>query len=219
MLPKKLPTFALLVAAWCWTSEANTYFDVACSGVNSELKCPDGELIEVLAMDTGSVLNAKCDARNQQASIYGTACLHPLMLGWVKSVCDNLERCRLPKPNIQMFTCPLLFEPFIQLTYKCKAKNPEMKEAVACENDVAKLQCEKGVIAILEAKYGRLDEVTCINGTSSMTFCSSPLAKKVVQESCALENKCEVEVSSENLGIPIHCDMLAKYLYVSYICI
>ncbi|XP_033471506.1 L-rhamnose-binding lectin CSL1-like [Epinephelus lanceolatus] len=217
MLSTRLTIIAFLAAAWFWTSEGKIYYDVACPGVNSELRCPQGRLIEVLSMQYGKKSSVDCAARSQPATSVRAQCIHWRMIGWVKSICDNLQRCRLPKPNVQMFICNKDKDNFIQYKYKCNIKSPDVKTAVFCEGQKALIECPRGRLNILHSTFGRFDEYICTDRASTMTFCSSPQAG-VIKKDCDGYRICKFLSNSGYLGKPAFCDDLPKYTTVDYVC-
>ncbi|XP_061536567.1 latrophilin-like protein 1 [Phycodurus eques] len=140
------------------------------------------------------------------------------MRGWIRFICDGLQRCRLPKPNSQMFVCDKT-DNFIQIKYKCHKRLPAVKKVVACEKETAHLQCDPSKdLMIIRAKYGRFDEHLCSKTPSIMTFCSSMSAQMIVQDECNGMNECSI-TADESLGVPHHCDDTPKYLIVDYECL
>ncbi|XP_051913723.1 uncharacterized protein LOC127595846 isoform X2 [Hippocampus zosterae] len=222
MFCTKLTTVSLLLGAWCWTLAAELYHEVACPGVNPKLKCPDGLRIRLKAVDYGLKEDADCSAPHRPAEVSTMMGFHPLFYGWVESICENEVYCRLPKPNITMFVQNWSPDNFIQISYTCEQEFEDMMSKVLCDGESQTLTCETGKLVILKAKYGRLDENTCTDTPSEMTFCNSPFAAARVEDVCyhnGITNKCTLTVNSDILGSPGPCDTLPKYLSVDYRCV
>ncbi|XP_071767409.2 L-rhamnose-binding lectin CSL3-like [Centroberyx gerrardi] len=218
----RLTTIALLAAAWCLPTEADLLYDVACPGVNNELKCPKGHMIKVTSITSGAQHASICAARHQQAPVARANCFHAGMLPWIKSVCNDWEYCRLPKPNSRMFICNYTPETFMQVSYMCQKKSDDLRTIVACEGETAKVKCDKGVIKVKKANYGRLDNQTCLKHKPSrptkMTFCMSYSATATVEYMCNGKQKCDFNVKTEILGVAWNCDKNPKYLKLHYVC-
>ncbi|XP_070786994.1 L-rhamnose-binding lectin CSL3-like [Enoplosus armatus] len=216
MLSTRLTVIAFLAAACCSTSDGN--YDVACPGVNNELKCPEGHVIEVQSIQHGVKSDADCAARSQPAKVSEKNCFHRAMTPWAKLICDNMGRCRLPKPHVLMFVCDYSKDAFIQYTFVCRKKSADVQTAVICGEQTADIKCEKGVLDIVKASFGRLDEKTCTDTPSKMTFCTSFTADGSVKEMCNGKKLCNLTASPDNLGQPVNCDKHPKYLTVDYVC-
>ncbi|XP_038570114.1 L-rhamnose-binding lectin CSL3-like [Micropterus salmoides] len=216
MLSTRLIIIALLAAAWCQTSYGN--YDVACPGVNSELFCPKGSVIEVLSMKHGLKSAAICADRTQPAVTSEKNCIDNRMIAWVKLVCDNMEHCRLPKPHPMEFLCDYSSDNFILTTYKCNLKRTDLQTTVICQGQAQDITCEKGVLHIVKASFGRFDENTCTQTPSTMTYCASAEADERVKKMCNNKNKCNIIASPDYLGKPTYCDNLPMYLTVDYVC-
>ncbi|XP_019712091.1 L-rhamnose-binding lectin CSL3-like isoform X3 [Hippocampus comes] len=222
MFCTKLTTVSLLLGTWCWTSAAAELFhEVACPGVNPKLKCPDGFRIALKGVDYGLKEDADCSAPHQRAKVSTETGFHPLFFGWVGSICENEEYCRLPKPNITMFIQNWSPDNFIQISYTCEPETEGTMSKILCEGETETLTCETGELVILKAKYGRLDENTCTETPSEMTFCNSVSAAARVMDWCyqnGFTHTCTITANSDNLGSPQPCDTLPKYLSVDYMC-
>ncbi|XP_042369390.1 L-rhamnose-binding lectin SML-like [Plectropomus leopardus] len=216
----KLTITVFLAAIWCWTAKGEFYTDVACPGVNSELKCPEGQEITVFSMEYGAKSSVDCSARDQPAMYPKWKCIHWSMLGWVQSICDGMQRCRLPKPHPDMLTCDRSEENFIQISYMCYTKSPDRRKVVFCENQRATLKCDRGRrLMITSTKFGRFDENTCTKGRpSKMTFCSSP-DNGYIKKRCEGMGSCSFVPNARTLGKPSYCDHLPKYALVEYLCL
>ncbi|XP_056287745.1 L-rhamnose-binding lectin CSL2-like [Pseudoliparis swirei] len=217
MLCTRLTIIALLAATQCLTSDGFLY-DVACPGVNGELQCPPGQVMEVKAVDSGLESDADCTDRTKSATVLKEDSLHSAMIYWVKLVCDYLEQCRLPKPDAGMFQHNYSNASFIQVTYDCRVKPADVITVVACENDIAEIQCENGKVQIETAKFGRFDKTTCTKTPLNMTFAASFPAKQHVKDKCNGLGSCSVNASMEELG-PTDPSYDHNYLIVDYICV
>ncbi|TNN70302.1 hypothetical protein EYF80_019516 [Liparis tanakae] len=113
--------------------------------------------------------------------------------------CDNLEQCRLPKPNARMFQKDYSDASFIQVAYECRVK-----------------PAENGKVEIVTAKFGRFDQTTCTKTPLDMTFSGSFHAQKRVEKKCNGLGSCSVTASTEDLGptVPSYDN---NYLIVDYI--
>ncbi|XP_077399430.1 L-rhamnose-binding lectin CSL3-like [Vanacampus margaritifer] len=220
----KLVVVSVLVAGCCWTLHAGERsYDVACPGVNPEPKCPDGSRILVHAVDYGLVKDADCSARHQAAKVSPETGFHPLFFFWVKSICDQEQRCRLPKLDHKMFQQNWSPDNFIQISYTCEQDPEGLKKKILCEGQSETITCENGYLMILKAKYGRYDENICTTKPSIMTFCNSIPAVKLVKDRCysdgLLTTSCTLTANTADLGNPMPCDELPKYLSVDYLCV
>ncbi|XP_036946577.1 L-rhamnose-binding lectin CSL3-like isoform X2 [Acanthopagrus latus] len=219
MLAIKLMILAFLAAAWAPTV-GGFRVDVACPGVNNELRCPEGSTIHIRYLTHGSQSTKICAARHKRARTPRMNCLQPGLRPWFRLICDKTQHCRLPKPDVRMFR-PNCGDPktqFIQVHYICRKNRGDVYNAVACEGQDAQMKCDKGCIKVIKAYFGRHDETTCNNTPTKMTFCTSYTADTYVKKTCNKQKVCDVKAVAETLGTPVKCDALPKYLYVDYVC-
>ncbi|XP_073318800.1 L-rhamnose-binding lectin CSL3-like [Pagrus major] len=221
MLAIKLTILAYLsvLAAARYTS-STLKVDIACPGVNNELRCPKGSTIAVRYINHGAQSAKICAARNKLAWTTRLNCVNPQLVHWVKMICDKTERCRLPKPNPRMFkkNCGDPKNAFIQIHYVCPKNTHDVYNAVACEGQDAQMKCEQGCIKVVKAYFGRRDQTTCTNTPTMMTFCTSTDADGYVKKTCNGQKVCSVKADAKTLGKPQPCDALPKYLNVDYVC-
>ncbi|XP_041822643.1 L-rhamnose-binding lectin CSL1-like [Chelmon rostratus] len=211
MLSTRLTIITILAAARCWTSAVGQLYDVACPGVNSELQCPEGQMILVQSVEYGEISSVDCAARSQPATTTKSVCMSPAKLPWMKFICDGRESCRLSKPDPGTFNCDYSGDStFIQITYICEDRNPNVQTVVECEGNQAKISCEKGTIDILRARFGRFDATTCTDTPSTMTFCWSYQTDPRVKIQCDSKTECEIQVTEESLGTTRRCDDLPR---------
>ncbi|XP_041822445.1 L-rhamnose-binding lectin CSL2-like [Chelmon rostratus] len=219
MLSTRLTLITILAAARCWSSAVGQLYDVACPGVNSELQCSEGQVIRVQSMEYGDKSSVDCAARSEPAATTKGSCLRAEALTFAEMICNHREHCRLSKPNQELFHCDYSEDStFIQITYYCIDRGADVQTVVKCEGGEAEISCETGVIDILSAQFGRFDEKTCTSIPSDKTYCVSPGANRRVKRRCNNQRDCEVRATTENLGFPITCDFLSKYLIVDYVC-
>ncbi|XP_075883901.1 L-rhamnose-binding lectin CSL3-like [Nelusetta ayraudi] len=216
MLSAKLTIVAMLAASGCWLSEG--YVDVACPGQNNILQCPEGKIIQLQSMGHGNSSGMACYDRTTPRQLQDDHCLHSSMQGWAKFICDGLDYCRLPKPHRNMFVCSNNTDDFLQVTYDCVDRSPGERSVVTCDGGHAEVKCESGVISIKRAIYGRVDEDTCTDHPSVMTFCRSSISDITVRRMCDNRTECRVPVKRSALGKPRNCDGKPKYLTVAYTC-
>ncbi|XP_061903012.1 uncharacterized protein LOC133650130 [Entelurus aequoreus] len=188
MLPAKLTVVALLASVWCCTSQELRY-SVACGDANLILQCPDRHVVRVKELRYGKADRVNCAAITPATADFSARqyCLNPGLKTWTAFICNGLQRCRLPKPNPQMFVCDENHN-FIQVSYYCRKQRSAEHTVVACEGKTAALTCDAGKsIRIMKASYGRFDERRCSKTSSIMTFCSSPSAHGIVADKfCSL---------------------------------
>uniref|UniRef100_A0A087XF78 SUEL-type lectin domain-containing protein n=1 Tax=Poecilia formosa TaxID=48698 RepID=A0A087XF78_POEFO len=89
---------------------------------------------------------------------------------------------------------------------------------VTCEGSVSHIHCEKGVIFMISATYGRSDRMTCSDGIPDDQTKNTDCAMNVesVYDSCHGKSECSTLVSSSVFGDP--CIGTYKYLDVFYRC-
>ncbi|XP_068164987.1 L-rhamnose-binding lectin CSL3-like [Antennarius striatus] len=218
MLFAKLTTLACLAATWFSSSEANAFYDVTCPGVQADLKCPVGQVIETVSVSYGNKNDIDCSIRDQPVAVSTNDCIEWMVLGLMIERCKELNHCILPDPDPDHFFCDESPDNFLQYTYTCRDENPDEKVITACEGSNAHLKCEQGTISIKKAMFGRADANTCTDTPSKDLFCSSYGAEPVVKNFCNGKATCQVRAISHNLGHPSYCDDLPKYLLVKYIC-
>uniref|UniRef100_A0A671YIJ5 SUEL-type lectin domain-containing protein n=1 Tax=Sparus aurata TaxID=8175 RepID=A0A671YIJ5_SPAAU len=219
MLAIKLTILALLAAAWA-PAITGLRVDIACPGVNNELRCPEGSKIDIRYINHGSQSTKICAARNKRARTPRMNCFQPRLQTWFKLICDKTQHCRLPKPNARMFksNCGDPKTQFIQVHYNCHKNRADVYNAVACEGRDAQVKCDKGCIKVIKAYFGRHDETTCNNTPTKMTFCTSYTADAYVRKTCNKTKVCNIKAVAKTLGNPQNCDALPKYLNVDYVC-
>ncbi|XP_068446550.1 L-rhamnose-binding lectin SML-like [Clinocottus analis] len=169
-------------------------------------------------MSSGVKSDADCADRKKPARVSNEHSLHNGMRYWVPLICNNLERCRLPKPNKKMFVIRNSQDNFVQIAYVCRMRLAGMQTVAACENQIAELKCESGQIEIVSAKFGRFDENTCTKKPLGLTFCGSFSAETRVKNKCNGLEECSVEASSHALGPPTPNRDVPMYLLVDFIC-
>ena len=87
-----------------------------------------------------------------------------------------------------------------------------------CEDERQTIRCEGGAtISVLEASYGRNDNVTCPSLFIRTTSCNAGSSLSVVQDNCDDQASCNLFASNSVFGDP--CQGTFKYLQVTYKCI
>lgn len=91
----------------------------------------------------------------------------------------------------------------------------------ACEGDTLNIRCNRGVINIISANYGRTSRRECNkNGNAPIrnVNCYSRNSLNVVKDRCSNKESCSVHASDRAFGGD-PCDGTYKYLEVEYQCI
>ncbi|KAM3585753.1 uncharacterized protein V6R79_026391 [Siganus canaliculatus] len=185
---------------------------------HTSVACPaEGSMINLVALEHGEASPGHCAAGNDLV-LSQNYCLQPLLYPWAKLICNKMERCRLPVPDVRMFKCEFSENTFIVAKYACYETDLEVKTLEVCDGGEAELKCESGTIDIMKASYGRFDQSTCTETPSDVTYCASPSVNVQVQEMCNDKAECTFPVNQSGLGKPLDCDELPKYLHVKYVC-
>lgn len=84
------------------------------------------------------------------------------------------------------------------------------------------ITCDKGLIDVIEANYGRLSRSQCTHNDNEpqpiyTTICISPNSLNILKAQCSNKPSCSVQAKNEVFGDP--CDGTSKYLQVEYRCI
>ncbi|XP_016517429.1 L-rhamnose-binding lectin CSL3-like [Poecilia formosa] len=97
--------------------------------------------------------------------------------------------------------------------------SPGFSFLVTCEGSVSHIHCEKGVIFMISATYGRSDRMTCSDGIPDDQTKNTDCAMNVesVYDRCNGKSECSVLASSSVFGDP--CVGTYKYLEVLYFCL
>ncbi|XP_019867748.2 L-rhamnose-binding lectin CSL3 [Aethina tumida] len=86
----------------------------------------------------------------------------------------------------------------------------------ACEGSELTLKCDRGLIEIISANYGRTVQTTCVRGPIRDNNCRSQNSLSIVSNSCSGQTICKIKSSNEVFGDP--CLNTYKYLTVTYTC-
>ncbi|XP_056883217.1 L-rhamnose-binding lectin CSL1-like isoform X1 [Takifugu flavidus] len=205
-----------LVACWCSGCQGQM-MSMAPLGSNLMLSCPRGQEINIVSM-VHSNKGFENNAQDFCSSIAPSSCLHPMFMPWSKSICDDLQECRLAKPDKRILTCDVDTFTTVSAFYTCENKFPDKRTAIACKDQTANLKCEKGVIRIIKSNYGRLDQNTCTDTPSDYTFCTAGGFGEDVKSMCNGRKECSIPGNPKGRIVFSFCDESPKYVYVSYVC-
>ncbi|XP_056884147.1 L-rhamnose-binding lectin CSL1-like [Takifugu flavidus] len=205
-----------LVACWCSGCQGQM-MSMAPMGSNLMLSCPRGQEINIVSM-VHSNKGFENNAQDFCSSIAPPSCLHPMLMPWSKSICDNLQECRLPKVKKMALTCDVDSSTAISAFYICENKFPDKCTVIACKDQTANLKCENGVIRIIKSNYGRLDQNTCTDTPSENSFCGTKDFEEDVKRMCNGRKECSIPGTAEDQIFYRFCDESPKYVYVSYVC-
>ncbi|XP_029689129.1 L-rhamnose-binding lectin SML-like isoform X3 [Takifugu rubripes] len=98
-----------------------------------------------------------------------------------------------------------------------------VERVTTCESpfNVHHLRCEKGVISVQAALYGRADTDTCSEGRPvgqlTNTACSQPGTEDLVKTRCDGKKECEINI--RDVATPDPCVGTFKYLDTNYTCL
>ncbi|XP_033756148.1 uncharacterized protein LOC117338893 [Pecten maximus] len=187
-----------------------------CEGSTTTIKCPAGEVIDILEAFYGRENDLTCSGPGKP--IRTTACSSPVALERYEEICDDKNSCTVTASNsVTGDPCGGTYK-YAQITYTCVADNAD--EIIICEDDTDTFDCPAGeVVLIQEAFYGRDDDVTCSGPDKPIltTTCSSPVSLERYKAICDDKNSCTVTASNSVTGDP--CEGTYKYARIAYSCV
>ena len=91
------------------------------------------------------------------------------------------------------------------------------KQQRVCEGKTLSIKCDKGVISVLAASYGRQHgKEVCPSAAIKTQDCHSVTSLPKVKSFCEGKASCSVQSSNTHFGDP--CGGTHKYLTVQYVC-
>lgn len=189
---------------------------LVCEGSQLTIKCDKG-LINVIKANYGRLSSCECNF-NGIAPIYTTNCMSTNSVEIVKAKCSNKPTCSVHATN-EVFGDPCFdTHKYLEVEYQCI----ESTSAHVCEGNMLNITCDKGLIDVIEANYGRLSRSQCTHNDNEpqpiyTTICISPNSLNILKAQCSNKPSCSVQAKNEVFGDP--CDGTSKYLQVEYRCI
>ena len=91
-------------------------------------------------------------------------------------------------------------------------------ELTVCEGQMAQIGCDRKVLQINYAFYGRADFTTCVHPSAmKATNCSDPGIQRQILMKCAANSSCDINLYTRDYGDP--CPGNYKYIKLRYQCI
>ncbi|XP_068194492.1 L-rhamnose-binding lectin SML-like [Antennarius striatus] len=218
----RLITTLLLVATCLLCTEGmlvlKTETVVTCGDPSNvhRLSCDKG-VISIESAFYGRKDSKTCSTSKSPAEISNTACSDKDILEVFQYRCNGKRSCETTVKSIQNpDPCPGT-DKYLQTVHNCL---PAFN-AVACENEEAKLKCDiDDTIGIFNANYGRLDVSTCTPygwfSHYNVDNCRSVNTIQRVNEICKGKTYCTVPAKNSVFGD--NCPGVHKYLTVDYVC-
>ncbi|XP_017213244.1 L-rhamnose-binding lectin CSL2 [Danio rerio] len=212
LLALMLVTSSMLISADVVNSTSEfEYVVITCTDSDLHLKCDTGVILATSA--TYGRQNDSCRHTQPQNEIYPECKDSPKFF----YLCNGLAECVLTRDQLESFDPCLLSFNYYNITHVCIPT----QRSVTCEGDEKDFGCEQGVIAIIDANYGRTDQTTCSKpkrkpNRHQNTNCLAPESLSTVSDSCEGAKSCTVTASNEMFDDP--CVGTRKYLNISYYC-
>ncbi|XP_056321876.1 L-rhamnose-binding lectin CSL3-like [Danio aesculapii] len=187
------------------------YTVITCTDSDLHLKCDTGVVLATSAT-YGRQIDI-CGRAEPQNEIYPECNESPKFY----YLCNGLAECVLTRDQLESFDPCLPSYNYYNITHVCIPT----QTSLTCEGDTNDIGCEHGVIAIIDAIYGRTDKTTCSKpkrrpNRHQNTNCLAPEALSIVSDSCEGVKSCTVTASNDMFDDP--CVGTRKYLTISYYC-
>ncbi|XP_056096501.1 L-rhamnose-binding lectin CSL2-like [Rhinichthys klamathensis goyatoka] len=206
MLVQKLSWITLLL--FLYQHEAKKM--VVCEGESARLNCDLG-FITVNKANYGRTDCKTCASGKPANRISNKQCRAEASLSIMSARCDGRKSCTVPAVN-SVFSDPCVGTyKYLDVSYECIPA----KRSVTCENGESIIKCDKGVIHVHHANYGRRDLVTCPRNKLTTSDCYSPQTSSL-RSRCDGKKSCQL--SASNSVFSDSCVGFSKYLEVTYCC-
>ncbi|XP_043074099.1 L-rhamnose-binding lectin CSL3-like [Puntigrus tetrazona] len=184
---------------------------VVCEGHSASLSCDNG-LIHVLAANYGRTNCKTCSAGRRPAQLLNTKCVEKESLYKMTVRCNGRKNCSVPAQN-RVFSDPCYGTyKYLQVSYECRS----LMQSITCEGAKSVISCEKGVLSIHHANYGRRDLALCPHKLGTSPQCYSPQTASICSR-CCKKKSCNLDASNAVFSDP--CFGNYKYLEVTYYCL
>ncbi|XP_052450598.1 L-rhamnose-binding lectin CSL2-like [Carassius gibelio] len=215
MLMQKLSGVTLLLLlcqhACFLSASGNAKQSVTCEGRSASLSCESGH-IHVLGANYGRTDGKTCSDGKPPGQLSNVKCSSKTTLKKMTVRCNGKKSCSVQAVN-SVFSDPCVGTyKYLQVSYECHTP----KQHITCEGSKSNITCEKGVISVHHANYGRRNLLTCPHESATTTHCNSDQTARL-RARCNGKKSCHVEAS--NLALHADpCKKVHKYLEVMYFC-
>uniref|UniRef100_A0A8C1SFG6 L-rhamnose-binding lectin CSL2-like n=1 Tax=Cyprinus carpio TaxID=7962 RepID=A0A8C1SFG6_CYPCA len=183
---------------------------VTCEGGSASLSCRSG-FIHILGANYGRTNGKTCSAGRPPGQLSNVHCSSKTSLQMMATQCNGRKSCSVHAVN-SVFNDPCVGTyKYLQVSYECRL----VKQHVTCESFRGDITCEKGVISVHHANYGRQDLATCPHKLATTTHCYSSQTARM-RSRCNGKKSCHVLASNSVFSDP--CKNVRKYLEVTYSC-
>uniref|UniRef100_A0A8C1KCY7 L-rhamnose-binding lectin CSL2-like n=1 Tax=Cyprinus carpio TaxID=7962 RepID=A0A8C1KCY7_CYPCA len=183
---------------------------VTCEGKSASLSCRSG-FIHILGANYGRTDGKTCSAGRPSGQLLNVKCFQRSSLQTMTTRCNGKKSCSVSAVN-SVFNDPCVGTyKYLQVSYECRP----LKQRITCEGSKSHIACEKGVISVHHANYGRRDLATCPHKLATTTHCYSSQTARM-RSRCNGKKTCHVIASNSVFSDP--CKNVRKYLEVTYSC-
>ncbi|XP_052450602.1 L-rhamnose-binding lectin CSL2-like [Carassius gibelio] len=214
MLMQKLSGVTLLLllcqhASFLSASE-NAKQSVTCEGDSGSLSCESG-YINVLGANYGRTDGKTCSDGKPPGKLSNVKCSSKTTLKKMTVRCNGRQSCSVSAvDSVFSDPCKGTYK-YLQVSYECLP----IKKRITCEGSKNNITCEKGVISVHYANYGRRNLATCLNELATNPDCYFDQTARFSSR-CNGKKSCLLEASSLVLSDP--CKGVYKYLEVTFSC-
>ncbi|XP_043081349.1 L-rhamnose-binding lectin CSL3-like [Puntigrus tetrazona] len=180
MVAQKLSWITLLLLLCqhaCFLSARRAKTSLVCEGGSAHLSCDVG-YIHVVSANYGRTDHKTCSVGRPFKQLSNNHCFEETSRRTMTVRCNGKKRCSVFAVN-SVFSdpCPWTYK-YLQVSYEC---HPQ-RHSIACEGTRSVIGCEKGVISVHHANYGRRDLGICL-----IDLCvERPLVMSMRQIRCSL---------------------------------
>ncbi|XP_043081350.1 L-rhamnose-binding lectin CSL3-like [Puntigrus tetrazona] len=214
MVAQKLSWITLLLLLCqhaCFLSARRAKTSLVCEGGSAHLSCDVG-YIHVVSANYGRTDHKTCSVGRPFKQLSNNHCFEETSRRTMTVRCNGKKRCSVFAVN-SVFSdpCPWTYK-YLQVSYEC---HPQ-RHSIACEGTRSVIGCEKGVISVHHANYGRRDLGICPNRFVTRSDCYFSQTSSL-RSRCDGKTSCHVDASNSVFSDP--CHHVYKYLEVTYSCI
>ncbi|XP_026056185.1 L-rhamnose-binding lectin CSL2-like [Carassius auratus] len=180
---------------------------VTCEGGSLFLSC-DWGFIHVLDANYGRTDGSICSVGKPYDQLSNVHCFQETSLHTMSTRCNGKKSCSVQAVN-SVFSDPCYWTyKYLHVSYECRP----LKQSITCEGTQSVITCDRGVIAIHHANYGRRDVAPCPDKISD---CYYPETASM-RSRCDGKKSCHLDASNSVFSDP--CFGVFKYLEVTYSC-
>ncbi|XP_073731551.1 L-rhamnose-binding lectin CSL3-like [Misgurnus anguillicaudatus] len=188
---------------------------IACESDTASLHCDQGR-IKVISANYGRTNSTTCSSGKPANQVSNIQCTHSSSL----SRCDGQKECSVSASST-VFGDPCVGTyKYLDVSYICIPLGAIIQKQSSCEGDTISINCNKMIIKVVSANYGRTNSATCSTGRPadqiSNVQCTQSSSLNVLATQCDGAHTCSISTSNTVFGDP--CVGTYKYLNVSYIC-